>query len=72
MLLSEAEDHADPGAIGEPVIGPCAVGDPVHVEKSFVRNPGDLARVRRRSPDRFLKAQAERGACTRARSRIWP
>ena len=28
--------------------GPCAVGDPMRVEKSFVRNLGDLTRARTR------------------------
>lgn len=61
MLLSEAEDHADASTIGRARIRPCAVGDPMHVEKSFVRNPGGLVNVRVLNPDRFLKAQAERG-----------
>ena len=39
---------------------PRAVGDPMHVETSFVRNLGDLIRVRRGTPDRLMKATAER------------
>jgi len=34
--------------------GPRAVGDPMHVETSFVRNLGDLVRVRRGTPGRFM------------------
>jgi hypothetical protein len=33
----------------------------MHVAKSFVRNPGDLANVQVSYPDRFLKTQVERG-----------
>ena len=40
--------------------GPCAVGDPTRVEKSFVRNLGDLVRVRRGMPGRFMKGKTER------------
>ena len=40
--------------------GPCAVGDPMRVETSFVRNLGDLVRARRGMPGRFMKARAER------------
>jgi hypothetical protein len=40
--------------------GPRAVEDPMHVEKSFVRKLGDLIRVRRGTPDRLMKATAER------------
>ena len=40
--------------------GPCAVGDPMHVETSFVRNLGDLVRVRRGTPGRFMKGKTER------------
>jgi len=32
----------------------------VHVEKFFVRNLGDLIRVRQGMPDRLMKAKAER------------
>jgi hypothetical protein len=39
---------------------PRAVEDPMHVEKSFVRKLGDLIRVRRGTPDRLMKATAER------------
>jgi hypothetical protein len=39
---------------------PRAVGDPMHVETSFVRKLGDLIRVRRGTPDRLMKATAER------------
>ncbi len=48
MLLWDVEDHADTGVIGEPVFRSCAAGDPVHAEKFFVRNLGDLINVRRR------------------------
>jgi len=37
-----------------------AVGDPMHVETSFVRNLGDLIRVRTGTPDRLMQATAER------------
>ena len=40
--------------------GPRAVEDPMHVETSFVRKLGDLTRVRRGTPDRLMKATAER------------
>ena len=36
-----------------------AVGDPMHVETSFVRNLGGLIRVRRGMPDRLMKAKAK-------------
>ena len=36
-----------------------AVGDPIHVETSFVRNLGGLIRVRHGMPDRLMKAKAE-------------
>ena len=36
-----------------------AVGDPMHVETSFVRNLGGLIRVRLGMPDRLMKAKAE-------------
>ena len=39
---------------------PRAVGDLVHVEKFFVRNLGDLIRVRQGMPVRLMKAKAER------------
>ena len=39
---------------------PRAVGDSMHVETSFVRNLGDLIRVRRGISDRLMKASAER------------
>jgi hypothetical protein len=40
---------------------PRAVGDlVVHVEKFFARKLGDLIRVRKGRPDRFMKATAER------------
>ena len=39
---------------------PRAVGDPVHVETSFVRNLGGLIRVRHGMPDRLMQATAER------------
>lgn len=39
---------------------PRAVGDLVHVEKFFARKLGDLIRVLRGTPDRFMKATAER------------
>jgi hypothetical protein len=39
---------------------PRAVGDPMHVETSFVRNLGGLIRVRLGMPDRLMKAEAER------------
>ena len=39
---------------------PRAVGDLAHVEKFFVRNLGDLIRVRQGMPDRLMKAKAER------------
>ena len=39
---------------------PRAVGDLVHVEKFFVRNLGDLIRVRQGMLDRLMKAKAER------------
>lgn len=42
MLLSETESNIRSGINGKPAPGPHAVGDPVHVEKSFVRNLGDL------------------------------
>ena len=42
MLLSEAESHTRTGEKGEPTSGPRAVGDPVHVKTSSVRNLGDL------------------------------
>lgn len=32
----------------------------MHVETSFVRNLGDLIRIRQGKPDRFMKAKAER------------
>ncbi len=38
---------------------PRAVGDPMHVEKSFVRNLGGLIGVRLGMPDRLMKAKAE-------------
>ena len=38
---------------------PRAVGDPTHVETSFVRNLGGLIRVRLGMPDRLMKAKAE-------------
>jgi hypothetical protein len=41
---------------------PRAVEDPMHVEKSFVQKLGDLIRVRRGTPDRLVKATAERRA----------
>ena len=40
--------------------GPRAVADPMHVETSFVRNLGDLIRVRLGMPGRFIKAKAAR------------
>ena len=39
---------------------PRAVGDLVHVEKFFARNPGGLIRARQGMPDRLMKAKAER------------
>jgi hypothetical protein len=39
---------------------PRAVEDPMHVETSFVRKLGDLIRVRTGTPDRLMKAIAER------------
>ena len=36
---------------------PLAVGDPMHVETSFVRNLGGLIRVRQGMPDRLMKAK---------------
>jgi hypothetical protein len=36
-----------------------AVGDPIHVETSFVRNLGGLIRVRHGMPDRLMKAKTE-------------
>jgi hypothetical protein len=39
---------------------PRAVGDLVHVEKFFARKLGDLIRVRKGTPDRFMKAIAAR------------
>jgi len=39
---------------------PRAVGDLVHVEKFFARKLGDLIRVRKGTPDRLMKATAER------------
>ena len=42
MLLSETESYIRAGIHGESAFEPRAVGDPVHVEKSFVRNLGDL------------------------------
>ena len=39
---------------------PRAVGDLVHVEKFFARRLGDLIRVRKGTPDRLMKATAER------------
>ena len=39
---------------------PRAVADLAHVEKFFVRNLGDLIRVRQGMPDRLMKAKAER------------
>jgi len=38
---------------------PRAVGDPMHVETSFVRNLGGLIRVRLGMPDRLMKAKAK-------------
>ena len=40
--------------------GPRAVGDPMHVETSFVRNLGDLIRARCGMPGRFMKGNTER------------
>ncbi len=40
--------------------GPCAVVDPMHVETSFVRNLGGLARARRGMPGRLMKGNTER------------
>ena len=45
--LSEAEGNTDGGAIGEPSVGPRAVGDPVHAWKLFAREPGDPTSARR-------------------------
>jgi len=39
---------------------PRAVGDLVHVEKFFAQKLGDLICVRRGTPDRLMKATAER------------
>jgi len=39
---------------------PRAVGDLEHVEKFFARNLGGLIRVRQGTPDRLMKAKAER------------
>ena len=44
MLLSDAEDKIRKHDNGECFSEPHAVGDPVHVEKSFVRNLGGLIR----------------------------
>ena len=60
MLLTKTEDHVGPNVTGEFGTRPCAVGDPVHVEKSFARNPGGLVHVRSVLSDRSLKAQAVR------------
>ena len=35
---------------------PCAVVDPMHVEKSFDRNLGDLIHARYGIPGRFMEA----------------
>ena len=40
--------------------GPRAVGDPMHVETSFVRNLGDLIPARCGMPGRFMKGNTER------------
>jgi hypothetical protein len=49
-----------PRANGLRMEEPRAVGDPMHVETSFVWNLGGLIRVRQGMPDRLMKAKAER------------
>ncbi len=39
---------------------PCAVVDPMHVEKSFDRNLGDLIHARYGIPGRLMEAKTER------------
>jgi hypothetical protein len=46
-----------PRASGLRMEEPRAVGDPMHVETSFVRNLGGLIRVRQGMPDRLMKAK---------------
>ena len=46
-----------PRANGLRMEEPRAVGDPMHVETSFVRNLGGLIRVRQGMPDRLMKAK---------------
>jgi len=62
MLLSETEDHAVPDINRRVRDQALRSRRPCDVEKSFVRNLGDLVNVRNVLSDRFLKAQAEREA----------
>jgi hypothetical protein len=54
------EDNIISRAIRRAGDGPRAVGDPMHVETSFVRNLGDLIRARCGMPGRLMKARAAR------------
>lgn len=58
MLLSETESYIRAGIHGKPAFEPRAVGDPVHVEKSFVRNLGDLTIALQKG--RFMKEKSIR------------
>ena len=58
--LGWTEGSNAPRANGLRMEEPRAVGDPMHVETSFVRNLGGLIRVRQGMPDRLMKAKAER------------
>lgn len=59
MLLSETESYIRVGENGKSISGPRAVGDPEHVEKSYVRNLRDLV-VALMTRGRFMKEKSPR------------
>ena len=61
MPFGWLEDNIICRAIWRAGDGPRAVGDPMHVETSFVRNLGDLIRARAGMPGRFMKAKVWNG-----------
>ncbi len=57
---SVAEKAISDDALMVSVVEPRAVVDPMHVEKSFDRNLGDLIHTRRGTPGGLMEAEAER------------
>ncbi len=64
MLLSEAEDKMTHYTTAQAMCWFHAVGDPVHVEKLFVRNLGGPYDAITDNNGRFVKIGVERQICT--------